>query len=142
MTNSLLFALWAKNKNGGGGGDSPDFSAIRGKNIDLTVTNNVLSAVKIDDVSITPSDFFNMPYVDILLTLSYIIIRGVRVLNEPVNGISFDNGTAIFTDIGLWIGGLYTYETPDGTGLGTGNFLIKREDLEVDFDAGSILISP
>ena len=121
--------------------EGADFSLIRGKNIELTVSNNVLSAVTIDNVSIAPSDFFDRPYVDILLSLSYITIVGLRINNESVS-FYFDNGRGYFNVDQLWIGGLYTYNTPDGSGLGSGTFLISREGLEVNFDPGYIFITP
>lgn len=123
------------------GGGGADFSSIRGRVIELTVTNNVISAVEVDNVSVTPSDFFAMPYVDIILTLSYITVYGLQVNGDNVT-VSFNNGVGNINDMQIWISGLFTYDTPDGYGLGEGNLLITREGLEVDFDVLAIFVTP
>lgn len=143
MTNSLLFALWAKNKNGGGGGDSPDFSAIRGKAIELTIDSlGVLSSVEIDGTSITPTDFVQTPFIDIILSLSNVVIYGLKVDNTQTSSVGFQNGSAQLDSSGnIWLQGIYTYDTPDGMGLAVGGLFIPP-NLRTEFNFGQVFVSP
>lgn len=124
-----------------GGGGGSDFSSIQGKGIELTVRDNVITSVEVNRVSITPSDFFAAPYVDILLTLSHITIFGLTIEGLTNVPVYFTNGTAVFNSGEIFLQGLFTYTTPDGTGLGYGIFSIG-EGLTVDFIEDSIFISP
>ena len=143
MTNSLLFALWAKNKNGGGGGDSPDFSAIRGKAIELTIDSiGRLSSVEVNGTSVAPADFVQTPFIDIILSLSDVVIRGLTVDNTQTSAVLFENGSAQLDNRGnIWLQGVYTYNTPDGMGLASGGLFIPP-DLRTEFNFGQVFVSP
>ena len=143
MTNSLLFALWAKNKNGGGGGDSPDFSAIRGKAIELTIDSiGRLSSVEVNGTSVAPADFVQTPFIDIVLSLSDVVIRGLTVDNTQTSEVLFENGSAQLDSRGnIWLQGVYTYSTPDGKGLASGGLFIPP-DLRTEFNFGTVFVSP
>lgn len=124
------------------GGGGSDFSSIRGKFIDIIVTGGVITSVTANGVSITPSDFFTTPYIDILLTLSVVSIVGLTVDGLSGTQVYFSNGTATVNQYGdLAIQGLFTYTTPDGNGLGYGIFSIG-EGLAVDFIQDTIFVSP
>lgn len=130
MTNSLLFALWAKNKNGGGGG-SPDFSSIRGAGIDLRIEGGVLVHAEVNREDIAPSDFLEIPFIDIKLSLSDITIN-----NDDYNfgsDVMMDGVSATFYNDQLWIRGMYIFNTPDGLGYGHGVLMIQS-DLSCTWD--------
>lgn len=125
-----------------GGGDV-DFSAIRGKSIEMTIDSiGRLSSVEVSGTSVAPADFVKTPFIDIILSLSDVVIHGLTVKNTQANDVLFETGSAQLDSRGnIWLQGIYTYTTSNGTGLASGGLFIPP-DLRTEFNSGTVFVSP